>query len=256
MVLREGDIVLINYTVRVVEDDGSEVVIDSTDESLAKSAGIYDPRKRYGEAIVVYGKSGLLKAVEEALAEMSVGEKREIVAPPEKAYGPHREDLVVRAPLKQLQRLGVRAKVGEEVSVGGRVGVITKVTERFAYIDLNPRLAGKTLKISLELVKIVEDPGEKVKLLASRMLGLDPSALEASYSEDKTATLKLPASVLGLADLEARLQAIAQDLYNALEPKKLTVIIEIEYPETMARAERPETQSSKEHETPASAGEV
>ncbi|MDM7275185.1 MAG: FKBP-type peptidyl-prolyl cis-trans isomerase [Thermoprotei archaeon] len=254
--MKEGDIVLINYTVKVVEEDGSEVVVDSTDENLAKSAGIYDPRKRYGEAIVIYGKSGLLKAVEEALAEMGVGEKREIVAPPEKAYGPRREDLIVRAPLKHLQRLGVRARVGEEVSVGGRVGVITKVTERFAYIDLNPKLAGKTLKISLELVKIVEDPGEKVRLLASRMLGLDPSAIEASYSEDKTAVLKLQASALGVSDLEARLQAIAQDIYNALEPKKLTVIIEIEYPEAIAKPEKPESQSPGEPETPISTGEV
>ncbi len=210
--LRVGDVLLVNYTVRVVGEE--ERVVDS------------------GRSVVVLGRSSLLKAVEEALAGMSVGERREVIAPPEKAYGPRRDDLVIRVPIKQLNRLGIRVRVGEEVDVGGRRGVISKVTERFAYIDLNHPLAGKTLKIELELVARAESAADKARFLASRLLGLDPSALEASYDEGGgVLTLRLPASVLSLADLEARLRSVAADIYDAVRPRRLSYVIDIEYPE-------------------------
>jgi peptidylprolyl isomerase len=211
--LRAGDVVLINYTVKVVDE--GERVVDSGRGS-----------------VIVLGKGSLLKAVEEALAEMDVGVKREVIAPPEKAYGLRREDLVVRVPVKQLQRIGIRVRVGEEVDVGGRRGVISRVTERFAYIDLNHPLAGKTLKIELELVARAETPSDKARFLASRLLGLDPSGIEAGYDEaNGVVTIRLPASILGLSDLEARLQRIASDVYEAVEPRKLSYVIEVEYPE-------------------------
>ncbi len=237
--LSVGDIVLLNYTIRVVEG-GVERVVDTTVESVARSSGVYDPSRRYGEVVVVYGRSPLLKAVEEALAGMSVGERREFIAPPEKAYGLRRDDLVVRVPVKQLNRLGVRVRVGEEVDLGGRRGVISRVTERFAYIDFNHPLAGKTLKIELELVSKAESEADKAKLLAARLLGLNPTAVDASYDvSGKTVTVKLPAGILGLTDLEARLQRIASDIYEAIKPRKLSYIIEIEYP---AEETSPQTQ--------------
>jgi len=210
--LRVGDVLLVNYTVRVVGEE--ERVVDS------------------GRSVVL-GRSSLLKAVEEALAGMSVGERREVIAPPDKAYGPRRDDLIIRVPIKQLNRLGIRVRVGEEVDVGGRRGVISKVTERFAYVDLNHPLAGKTLKIELELVARAESPADKARFLASRLLGLDPSALEASYDEGGggVLTLRLPASVLSLTDLDARLRSVAADIYDAVRPRKLSYIIDIEYPE-------------------------
>ncbi len=223
--MRVGDILLVNYTVKVVEE-GGERVVDSGRGS-----------------VIVYGRSPLLKAVEEVLAEMGVGEKREVIAPPEKAYGLRRDDLVIRVPVKQLQRLGIRVRVGEEVDVGGRRGVISRVTERFAYIDLNHPLAGKTLRIELELVAKAETPVDKARFLASRLLGLDPSSVEAGFDEASgTVTIKLPPSILGLTDLEARLQTIASDVYEALKPRKLSYIIEVEYPEEVTP--KPESQAS------------
>jgi peptidylprolyl isomerase len=230
--LSVGDVIVLNYTIRVVEEGGVERVVDTTVESIARSSGIYDPSRRYGGVVVVYGRSPLLKAVEEALAGMDVGGRMEFTAPPEKAYGLRREDLVVRVPVKQLQRLGIRVWVGEEVDVGGRRGVISRVTERFAYIDLNHPLAGKTLKIELELVAKAEGPADKARLLASRLLGLDPSAVNASYDEaGGVVTIRLPQSVLGLSDLEARLQRVASDVYEAVRPRRLSYVIDVEYPE-------------------------
>ncbi|MEM0491536.1 MAG: peptidylprolyl isomerase [Acidilobaceae archaeon] len=243
--MNKGDMLLVNYTIVALEE-GRERVVDTTIESIAREAGIYDPNRTYREATIVYGKSPLLPAVEEALAEMSVGERREIIAPPEKAYGERREDLVVRVPLKQLQRLNIRPRVGEEIEIGGRRGVISKITERFAYIDMNHPLAGKTLKITLEIMKKVETIEDKARILAARMLGLHYTSVGAEYDgQSKTLKIILPQGVLGLTDLEARLSAIAADIYEVLEPKKLLIIIEVEYPEKVEKREeasQPSTQ--------------
>ncbi|MCX8196303.1 MAG: FKBP-type peptidyl-prolyl cis-trans isomerase [Acidilobaceae archaeon] len=243
--MSERSIALINYTVKVVEGD-KERVIDTTKESVAKEAGIYDPNRIYGEIVVVTGRGALLPAVEEVIPQMGEGERREVVAPPEKAYGQYSEELLMRVPIKQLQRYGIRPVVGEEVEVGGRRGRITKVTERFAFIDFNHPLAGKTLKIEVELVKKPQNAKEKLALLAARMLRLSPSVIVADYEESEgTARLTLPAGVLGLSDLEARLMQIASDAYDALKPKRLIMAIEVIYPEeSRGAATSPSTPSS------------
>ncbi|MEN3000156.1 MAG: peptidylprolyl isomerase [Acidilobaceae archaeon] len=235
----ERSTVLINYTVKLLEE-GKERVIDTTIEAVAKEAKVYNPNKIYGEMIAVIGKGTLLPIVEEALSQMSAGEKRERASPGQGVLTvPYREELVVRLPLKQLQRYGIPPRVGEEVEAGGRRGRIIKVTERFAFIDFNHPLAGKTLKIEVELVRRAETAAEKIALLAARMLALSPDAVGAEYDEgERAARLSLPPSVLGLSDLEARLGQIASDIYDALKPKKLSITININYPEE-AKAEEP-----------------
>lgn len=226
MVLKEGDFVLIHYTIKTV--NGSEEIIDTTREDVAKEAGVYEPNKRYGEHPVVIGRSRLIDAVDEVLKEMEPGEKREIIAPPEKAYGPRDEKLVIRVPVKQLRRHNIVPRVGQEIEVSGRIGRIIRVTERFAYIDFNHPLAGKKLKIELEVVKKVESEEEKLEHLTVRWLGVKP---QSTSSSDGVAEVVLPADVLGMHDLDSRLRLLAQDVYDLLRPKRLRIVIDVEYPE-------------------------
>ena len=230
--------VLIHYTIKVV--DGGEEIVDTTREDVAKQAGIYDPNKNYGEYLVGVGKSSLIDAVNEALMEMSPGEKREIEAPPEKAYGEWRQDLLIRIPLKQFRRHNIVPRIGQEVEVGGRVGRIVRMTERFAYIDFNHPLAGKKLKIELEVLKKLETGEEKLSYLSRRWLNVDPRSVKAG---DDEAEVVLPSDVLGLRDLDSRLQLLSRDVYLYIKPKRLRIIVEIEYPEE-AESEKAESGES------------
>ncbi|MCE4601755.1 MAG: peptidylprolyl isomerase [Desulfurococcales archaeon] len=245
MALKEGDFVLIHYTIKTI--DGGEEVIDTTREEVAKEAGVYDPNRRYGEHPVVVGRSRLIDAVDEALKEMEPGERREVVAPPEKAYGMRDEKLVIRIPVKQLRRHNITPRVGQEIEVGGRVGRIIRVTERFAYIDFNHPLAGKKLKIELEVVKKVETNEEKLEHLSLRWLGVKPLSTSASNG---VMEVVLPSEVLGMHDLDSRLRLLAQDVYDLLSPEKLRIIVEVEYPKEAEEesGEAAEASSSKEGE--------
>jgi peptidylprolyl isomerase len=206
--ISKGDYVLLNYSIYAISDNKEELV-DTTDAELAKKAGIYNEKASYGPRLIIYGKSQLIEAVEEALKDMNEGEEREIEAPPEKAYGPRRDDLIVRIPIKQLRRYNIIPRVGREIEVGGRVGRIVRVTERFAYIDFNHPLAGRKLKIVLKVEKILKESTEKLRFLIKRWLGLEPVELKI---ENGVAKVILNEDVIKVPDLESRLQLLTRDI--------------------------------------------
>ena len=228
MPFKEGDFVLVNYVVSVVEG-GKEVVQDTNIEDVAKRAGLHSPDRKYEPYLVVIGRSQVLPAIDEELRNMDVGQRKEFTAPPEKAYGPHRDDLVIRVPIRQLNRYGITPVVGRRVEVGGRVGVIRSVTERFAYIDFNHPLAGKELKIELEVVRKLETPEEKVRFLALRYLPLKEGDIGVSLGAQGVVELSLPADALRLSDLESRLQLLAGDLRQLLGVSGLRIVIEVKF---------------------------
>ena len=227
MPLKEGDFVLIHYTIKVIEG-GEERVIDTTREEVAREAGIYREGEIYGEYPVVIGRSRLLEGIEEALREMDVGERREVEIPPEKAYGPRDEKLVVRVPKSRLLKSGIPPRPGEVVEAGGRRGVIVRVTERFAYIDFNHPLAGKKLKVDLEVVRKVESDEEKARLLAKRFF--PRLEVEAEVSDGRV-VISIPADALGYSDLDSRLRLLLTDVVNFLNPRRVEFVIYAEKPE-------------------------
>ena len=225
MTLKEGDFVLINYVISVKTDD-QEVVEDTNIEEVARKNNILDANRRYEPYLVVIGRSNVIAAIDEELRNMDVGQVKEFVAPPEKAYGPYRDDLVIRVPIKQLRRYGIAPVVGRRVEVGGRVGVIKSVTERFAFIDFNHPLAGKQLKIRLEVTKKLESDEDKARYLVARYMPLDQSKVAVAVREG-VVEVALPREAIGLSDLESRLQLLAADLQNLLGAKELRLVIDV-----------------------------
>lgn len=250
MALKKGDFVLINYTLWALED-GEEKIIDTTVEEVATKHNIYDAEKRYGPTLVVIGKSTLLPAVEKVLPEMNVGEKKVIIAEPKDAFGERDESLVIRLPKKALRQRNITPVVGMELDVGGRRGVIVRVTERFAYVDFNHPLAGKKVKIELEVVRKIEEPSEKVKYLASRWTGIPENEVNVELKEGE-ALVRFPEGILGVRDLEARLMRFISDIADLIdEVKKVTITFAIEIP----REEKTESEEKARREAKTEGGE-
>ncbi|MGC9133977.1 FKBP-type peptidyl-prolyl cis-trans isomerase [Caldisphaera sp.] len=229
MVFNDGDFVLINYTIKVKNGD-TYLVQETTYEDVAKQSGIFDANKKYGPYLIVIGKSQLIEAVNEAIKEMEIGEKKEIKAEPSKAYGERRDDLVLRIPVKQLKRYNIPLRIGQQVEIGGRVGVIERIAERFAYIDFNHPLAGKELLIDLEVVKKIDDFTDKVKYLVERWLGIPNNKVEISGDEN-TININLPSETLAINDLESKMQLLTKDLYQYIKPKEVNLNIKVEFKE-------------------------
>ena len=247
MTVGENDLVLINYTIRVVEGD-KKVVYDTTIEEVAKKEGIYDDSRVYRPIPVVLGRSALIEAVEEALKTMKEGEKRVIIAPPEKAYGPYDENLVKKIPIKTLRKHNIVPRVGMEIEVNGRKGRIVRVTQRFAFVDFNHPLAGKTLEIELEVVKIIRSDDEKIKYLASRVFRIDPEAFKVEATGENEYRLVLPVLILQFRDLEALLATMLEYIYTYTNTKKLELVIPVEF-------KRKEPEQQEQQAKPAASGE-
>lgn len=109
-------------------------------------------------ADLTLGTGELIPGVERAIVGMEVGEKKTIAVPPEQAYGPRREELVVEVEKSDLPENIVPA-VGEQLRIRRSHGndmqlFIADISEDTVTLDGNHPLAGATLLFDLELVQI------------------------------------------------------------------------------------------------------
>lgn len=135
-----GDTVRVHYAGRL--DDGT--VFDSSEGR--------DPLE------FTLGAGQVIPGFEKAVEGMSVGDKSTISIPPEEAYGPRSDELVLRVQRDQFPD-GVTPEVGQRFQMrtdnGNTVRVtVTKMKEESVEIDANHPLAGQALTFDVELVKI------------------------------------------------------------------------------------------------------
>jgi FKBP-type peptidyl-prolyl cis-trans isomerase 2 len=107
---------------------------------------------------VTLGNEELLPGFERGIVGMGIGEKKTITVPPEEAYGPVKEDLMVEIDKSNLpehltptigERLRIQQSDGDDIHV-----IISDMTETTVTLDANHPLAGATLFFDLELVEI------------------------------------------------------------------------------------------------------
>ena len=137
----KGDTVKVHYT--GILDDGT--VFDSSRDREALQ--------------VTLGSGTLISGFEDALVGMSVGEKKQLKIVSSGAYGPRREDLVIRLDkaefppsLEPREGLMLNLKGPKEQEIQA---VITEVSEDSVTLDANHPLAGKDLTFDIELEGIV-----------------------------------------------------------------------------------------------------
>jgi len=104
------------------------------------------------------GQSQVLPGLEEAVHGMETGESRTVRIPPDKAFGPHREELITDIPRDRFpdhitpqvgQRLTVDRPDGESMPV-----TVVAVSESKVYLDKNHPLAKENLTLELELLEV------------------------------------------------------------------------------------------------------
>ncbi len=138
---KTGDTVKVHYTGKL--EDG--VVFDSSKDRPPLEFTI--------------GGGEVIAGFENGIIGMEVGGKKTISIPPEDAYGPRREELVLYVKKTDFPDNIVPA-VGQQLQVrqpnGGIIDlVVTEMNEDTVTLDANHPLAGKTLIFDVELVEII-----------------------------------------------------------------------------------------------------
>ncbi|WP_152205041.1 FKBP-type peptidyl-prolyl cis-trans isomerase [Marinobacter changyiensis] len=105
----------------------------------------------------LHGHGGIIRGLEEALEGREAGENFSVTVAPDKAYGPRKADAMQRVPVKHLTgakrwKPGMIAQVKTEQ--GPRHVLIAKVGLKFADVDTNHPMAGKTLTFDIEIIEV------------------------------------------------------------------------------------------------------
>ena len=107
---------------------------------------------------ITLGRGRVMAAIEEALAEMTPGEERTLVLPPDKAYGERDDDAVQHFPAYKVPN-------GENIPVGETIGwrsprhpepipaKVVSVENQVVTLDFNHPLAGKTITYWIKVVE-------------------------------------------------------------------------------------------------------
>ena len=138
---KQGDTVKIHYTGKLA---GKEVFDSSVDREPLEF--------RLGDGKIIPG-------FEEAVLGMTPGDSKTVNISPEKAYGPHREELVVSVERSRLPD-NMKLEVGGHVQIrqpdGGTIQAkVISMSESKITLDANHPLAGKVLTFDINLVEIV-----------------------------------------------------------------------------------------------------
>lgn len=106
------------------------------------------------------GDGNLISGFENAVVGMIPGEKKTAKVPPDQAFGPHQDGLVLKVDRKSIPpRIKPEVGMQLEMSRGDSEKIkvrITEVSESSVTVDANHPLAGKNLIFDLEFLDFVK----------------------------------------------------------------------------------------------------
>ena len=104
------------------------------------------------------GAGEVIVGFEEAVTGMTVGEKKNVTIPADKAYGQPQKEMIIQAPINQIPA-DLNPEIGQKLELGGPNGElmavkVVELTDEYITLDANPPLAGKDLTFDIELMTL------------------------------------------------------------------------------------------------------
>jgi len=214
-------LILINYTTKIKE---TGEVIETTIEEVAKANKIYKEGAKYEPKLIAVGKGWILKALEEEIQKLNVGDKATIEVPPEKAFGNRNPSKIKVIPLRKF---GENVNVGDQVEYNGQVGTVISINSGRVQIDFNDRLAGKTLIYEVEIIKEITDLNEKVERLIQRSIEIQNPVYKVDQGKVR---IEIPEQYFLTDGLQYIKRAIANDILDIIPE-----ISQVEFAEIYAK---------------------
>lgn len=206
----KGTLIVANYTARV-KDTGEG--IESTVEDEAKKLKIYEETRKYEPRLVAVGEGWLISGLDAEVAKLSVGEKKEIELPPEKAFGVRDPTQLRMVPLRKFGEREHDLSVGDSVEIDNRAGTVRFIGSGRAQVDFNHRLAGKSIIYDFEVLRTVDTDEDKVRALVDRRLTGDGSRASAELA-DGLLTVTIPEEMFLVEGLQIIKRGISNDVFK------------------------------------------
>lgn len=173
--VQDGEVVVIDYTARTVEDDR---LVDTTDPDVADEEGV-ETDQEIAPRTIVLGEGHIFPSVEDALIGSEAGDTGSVVVPAQEAFGEY-DDEQVRTVSKDKIPEDNRHP-GAQVRIDGEEAFVETIIGGRARVDFNHPLAGNDIEYEWELLEVVEDREEKASGLLEMFLGMP---LEIRFQTD------------------------------------------------------------------------
>lgn len=223
----KGSLVLVDLSSRV-KDTGE--VIETTREADAKKFGVFDESKKYEPKLVAIGEGWVLKGVDEALISAKLDKKVVLDISPEKAFGIRDPEKVRRIPLRKLGEKAGELRVGDEIEIDHRIGLVRFIGSGRAQIDFNQRYAGKVVTYEFKALKEIKIPKEKTMALFRRRLPIDEEKIKLNIKGEEL-SIGIPQEAYLTDGLQIIKKAISMDIFKYVKDiSKLTYFETYESP--------------------------
>jgi FKBP-type peptidyl-prolyl cis-trans isomerase 2 len=148
--IKSGDTVRLTYTGRL----GNGEIFDTSDEQTAQDHGVLVEGRRYEPLAVQVGTGLIIQGLDRSLIGMEEGEVKEIIVPPEEAYGLKDPELISVLSRDLFQQHDIQPAIGMVVQTNEGQGHIIAVTHDAVEVDYNHPLAGETLVFAVKVESI------------------------------------------------------------------------------------------------------
>ena len=157
--MKKGEFIELEYTGRVAD---TKEAFDTTSEAIAKKEGIFSPKTKYGDMIVVLGEGYLIPGLEKRLEGQEVG-KYSFEIPDVEAFGKKEASNLKLIPANAFKQDKIRPFPGLQVNVDGSIGVIKTVSGGRIIVDFNHPLSSRDVHYDVHVKRIVKDKKEQIQ---------------------------------------------------------------------------------------------
>ena len=228
MTFSKGSLILVDYTSKV-KDTGE--VFETTIEEEAKKHSFHDPNVKYQPKLVSVGESWVIKGLDEALENTSVGDKTTIEVSPDKGFGERDSGKVRMIPLRKLEEDAEKVSIGDTIEVDNKKGIVRFIGSGRIKIDYNHRFAGKTILYDINVLKELKSDEDKITGILKKNLPVEDEKILFN-KKDKILDIIIPQEIFRAENLPIIKHFIQMDLFKfVLGLEKITFTETYEKPD-------------------------
>ena len=229
MAFSKGSLLLVDYTSKVKD---TEEVFETTIEEEAKKHSFHDPNVKYQPKLVSVGESWVIKGLDEALENTSVGDKTTIEVSPDKGFGERDSGKVRMIPLRKLEEDAEKVSIGDTIEVDNKKGIVRFIGSGRIKIDYNHRFAGKTILYDINVLKELKSDEDKITGILKKNLPVEDEKILFN-KKDKILDIIIPQEIFRAENLPIIKHFMQMDLFKfVLGLEKITFTETYEKPDT------------------------
>jgi len=228
--------------------DTTPKVSDTTVEKDVKEHPTHGQNVKHVPRLVSVGESWVLKGLDEALANASVGDKLLVEVTPDKGLGERDSGKVRMIPLRKLGEDAEKVSVGDTVDVGNRTGTVRFIGSGRVQIDFNHRHAGKTIVYDVHVLESLDSDDDKISGLLQHHFAVEESQLQFKNNAGSL-DITIPGALLHLDDLPSIKRLTQLDMFKFVPSLQKVSFVET-YENKAKKGDTPAGDTPKAEEEP------